>query len=195
MSHVFNINNMNNFNEKINIDELYEKKKNYDLSKLDIFNKLLNRVHTKIKVTSRQRVNIQYCWFAVPEVMIGVPKYDQGACISYIMDKLIDNGFKVKYLHPSVILISWKHWIPSYVRNEIKKKTGVEVDSYGNFTNKNNSNDEDNDDEVSMFNLSRKSSLSNKKNDKKFKSTKDYKPIGNLIYNEELLDKLEDRLN
>ena len=88
MSHVFNINNMSNFNEKINIDELYEKKKNYDLSKLDIFNKLLNRVHTKIKVTSRQRVNAQYCWFAVPEVMIGVPKYDQGACISYIMDKL-----------------------------------------------------------------------------------------------------------
>ncbi len=27
MSHVFNINNMSNFNEKINIDELYEKKK------------------------------------------------------------------------------------------------------------------------------------------------------------------------
>ena len=39
MSHVFNINNMSNFNEKINIDELYEKKKNYDLSKLEIFNK------------------------------------------------------------------------------------------------------------------------------------------------------------
>ena len=95
MSHVFNINNMSNFNEKINIDELYEKKKNYDLSKLEIFNKLLNRVHTKIKLTSRQRLDVQYCWFAVPEIMIGVPKYDQGACISYIMDKLIDNGFNI----------------------------------------------------------------------------------------------------
>ena len=72
MSHVFNINNMSNFNEKINIDELYEKKKNYDLSKLEIFNKLLNRVHTKIKLTSRQRLDVQYCWFAVPEIMIGV---------------------------------------------------------------------------------------------------------------------------
>ena len=52
--------------------------------------------------------------------MIGVPKYDQGACISYLMDKLYTNGFIVKYIHPNVILISWKHWIPSYVRSELK---------------------------------------------------------------------------
>ena len=135
MSHIFNIENMDAFNEKINIDDLYEKKKNYDLSKLEIFNKLLNRAHVKIKTTSRQKIDCQYCWFTVPEVMIGVPKYDQGSCISYIMDKLNTNGFMVKYLHPSVILISWKHWVPSYVRNEIKKKTGVEVDSYGNIIN------------------------------------------------------------
>ena len=30
---------------------------------------------------------------------------------------------------------------------------------------------------------------------KDFKPIKDYKPLGNLIYNEELLNKLEDRLN
>ena len=30
MSHIFNIDNMNDFNEKLNIDDLYEKKKNYD---------------------------------------------------------------------------------------------------------------------------------------------------------------------
>ena len=41
-----------------------------------------------------------------------------------------------------------------------KKKTGVEVDSYGNFTNKNKSNNEDNDDEISIFNLSNKSNVS-----------------------------------
>lgn len=191
MSHVFNINNMSNFNEKINIDELYEKKKNYDLSKLEIFNKLLNRVHTKIKLTSRQRIDVQYCWFAVPEVMIGVPKYDQGACISYIMDKLIDNGFMVKYIHPNVILISWKHWVPDYVRTEFKKKTGMEVDSYGKIINKDDSSKDKQ--EKFLFKTSNKYSSENK--DKKFKPIKDYKPLGNLIYNEELLTKLENRLN
>ena len=34
-----------------------------------------------------------------------------------------------------------------------------------------------------------------KKDNKKFKPIKDYKPLGNLIYNEELLNKLENRLN
>jgi hypothetical protein len=182
---------MSNFNEKINIDELYEKKKNYDLSKLEIFNKLLNRVHTKIKLTSRQRIDVQYCWFAVPEVMIGVPKYDQGACISYIMDKLIDNGFMVKYIHPNVILISWKHWVPDYVRTEFKKKTGMEVDSYGKIINKDDSSKDKQ--EKFLFKTSNKYSSENK--DKKFKPIKDYKPLGNLIYNEELLTKLENRLN
>ncbi len=192
MSHVFNINNMNDFNEKINIDELYEKKKNYDLSKLEIFNKLLNRIHTKIKVTARQKIDTQFCWFPVPEVMIGVPKYDQGACISYLMDKLIDNGFLVKYIHPNVILISWKHWVPSYVRKEIKKKTGVEVDSYGNVL-ENEKISKDNDDNRSPHLLSNKINLK-AENDKKFKPIKDYKPLGSLIYNEELLAKLENKL-
>ena len=192
MSHVFIINNMNDFNEKINIDELYEKKKTYDLSKLEIFNKLLNRIHTKIKVTARQKIDTQFCWFAVPEVMIGVPKYDQGACISYLMDKLITNGFLVKYIHPNVILISWKHWVPSYVRKEIKKKTGVEVDSYGNVIENEKEDKYTNDGEVPHL-------LSNKfkpkpENDKKFKPIKDYKPLGSLIYNEELLAKLENKL-
>ena len=65
--------------------------------------------------------------------MIGIPKYDQGACIAYILDKLKTNGFVCRYLHPNVLFISWKHWIPSYVRSELKKKTGKNVDGFGNF--------------------------------------------------------------
>jgi hypothetical protein len=32
-------------NKKINIDELYDKKKQRDLKQLSIFNKILNRIH------------------------------------------------------------------------------------------------------------------------------------------------------
>ena len=46
---------------KINLEELYEKKKTYDLSKLSVFNRILNRIHEKIKVTSRQKVDTQFC--------------------------------------------------------------------------------------------------------------------------------------
>ena len=37
MSHVFTLGDLEDFSEKINLDELYEKKKQHDLSKLDTF--------------------------------------------------------------------------------------------------------------------------------------------------------------
>jgi hypothetical protein len=132
MSHIFSLGDIDDFSEKIDMDELYEKKKELDLSKLEIFNKLLARIHKKIKMTSRQQVDIQYCWFIVPEVMIGVPRYNHSDCIAYLMEKLQKNGFFVKYTHPNLLLISWKHWIPDYVRTEIKKKTNINIDGYGN---------------------------------------------------------------
>ena len=37
---------------KINIDELYDKAQQRDLKQLAIFNKILNRIHNKIKSTT-----------------------------------------------------------------------------------------------------------------------------------------------
>jgi len=131
MSNIFTLENVQDFSEKISIDDLYEKKRQYDLNKLALFNKILNRIHVKIKTTSRQKMDEQFCWFVVPEMIIGVPRYDQGACIAYIIDKLKENGFNVRYIHPNTLFISWLHWVPSYVRNELKKKTGIVINEYG----------------------------------------------------------------
>ena len=38
---------------KINIDELYEKKQQHDMFTLGSYNKILGRIHTKIRFTSR----------------------------------------------------------------------------------------------------------------------------------------------
>ena len=59
---------------KLNMDDLYEKKQILDMSKLSTFNKILGRIHNRIKTVSRQNVNDQNCWYVVPEVIIGVPK-------------------------------------------------------------------------------------------------------------------------
>lgn len=135
MSNIFTLENIDDFSEKINIDDLYEKKRQYDLNKLALFNKILNRVHVKIKTTSRQNMNEHFCWFVVPEMIIGVPKYDQGACIAYIMDKLKENGFNIRYIHPNTLFISWLHWVPSYIRTELKNKTGIVINEYGEKMN------------------------------------------------------------
>ena len=54
--------------------------------------------------------------------MIGIPKYNNADCIAYLINKLKKNGFIVKYTHPNMLFISWKNWIPDYVRQEIKKQ-------------------------------------------------------------------------
>ncbi len=185
MANIFTLENFSDFTEKINIDELYEKKRQVDLNKLELFKKILNRIHVRIKTTSRQNINEKFCWFVVPEVIIGVPKYDQAGCIAYLMTTLQENGFNVRYFHPNTLFICWEHWVPTYVRNEIKKKTGIALNEYGEKIE-----EEKDEDEIE---LEQQSEQTNVKNGKKYTPINSYKPSG--IYNQDLLNKLETKLN
>jgi len=195
MANIFTLENFNDFSEKINIDDLYEKKRQNDVNKLELFRKILNRIHVRIKTTATQAKE-KYCWFVVPEVIIGVPRYDQAACIAYIMDTLKTNGFLVRYFHPNTILISWSHWVPSYVRTEIKKKTGIIINEYGekiedvedelhnqNSGNQNSSNQ----------NSSNQNSRNQNANIKTYTPINSYKPSGKLVYSQDLLNRIEDK--
>jgi|UniRef100_A0A6C0KSH5 hypothetical protein len=187
MANIFTLENFNDFSERINIDDLYEKKRQNDLSKLELFKKILNRIHVRIKTTARNNTHEKFCWFVVPEVIIGVPKYDQAACIAYLMDTLKTNGFQIRYFHPNTIFISWNHWVPSYVRNEIKKKTGIQINEYGEKIQ-----EEINEQEEEMNN---QGTIQQIKNSKKYTPIQSYKPSGKLVYNEELLNKIENKIN
>ena len=198
MSSIFTIDNLEDFSEKINIDELYEKKRQQDLNKLALFNKLLNRVHVKIRTVSRQKANEQFCWFLVPETILGVPKYDQGACIAYLMDKLKISGFNVRYIHPNLLFISWMHWIPSYVRTEIKNKTGIKINEFGQRIQE---EEDENGKKVMSIDPSNPNDYLTKQNDnqigkpqkKEYTPIKSYKPSGSLVYDNDLLNKIEDK--
>ena len=191
MANIFTLENFSEFSEKINIDDLYEKKRQYDLNKLELFRKILNRVHIRIKTTARQNINEKFCWFDVPEVIIGVPKYDQAGCIAYLMDTLQTNGFQVRYFHPNTILISWNHWVPSYVRNEIKKKTGIVLNEYGEKIE----NEIVNEDEEDLEEQTNNTGLQQIKNSKKYTPINSYRPSGKLVYSEDLLNKIENRIS
>lgn len=191
MDHLFSQNNEDDgeTNTKINMDELYEQKQKQDLHKVDTYNKLLARIHVKIKTTSRQRTDNQWCWYLMPEVLIGSPNYNFSDCLSYIMYKLQDNGFIVKYTHPNLIFISWKNWVPSYVRSEFKKKTGIVVDGYGNKIEKNQ-----NKSETNVNNLLHNNQKLSNKPETNYKSTNTYKPSGNSIYHADLMQKMKSTL-
>ncbi len=175
MDTIFTLGDASSESTKINLDELYERKQQQDLNTMTLYNRILARIHARIKTVSRQQTKEQFCWYIMPETIIGVPKYDYGACTAYIIDQLRENGFIVKYTHPNLLLISWANWCPSYVRNEIKKKTGIVIDGTGSRVDKNKNNDGDRID-----------------TDEEYKSIDTYKPSG-LIYNENLLRKIEDK--
>ena len=204
MANIFTIENVADFSEKINMDELYEKKKQYDLSKLELFNKILNRIHVRIRTTARQKLDEQFCWFVVPEVIIGVPKYDQGECIAYLMDKLKENGFSVRYIHPNALFICWNHFVPSYVRNELKKKTGIVIDEYGRQIDKDGKerNIEPKNLNEGLFQLNTSSQQEKEKpltkaqqQNKKFTPIQSYKPKGNFVYDDSFFDSLGDKVS
>jgi hypothetical protein len=200
MANIFTLENFDEFSEKINIDDLYEKKRQIDVNKLELFKKILNRIHVRIKTTARQNVNEKFCWFVVPEVIIGVPKYDQAGCIAYIMDTLQGNGFQVKYFHPNTVFISWNHWVPTYVRNEIKKKTGIVINEYGEKIKDEKANDSDENEENVHESLSQgqgqgQGGLQQIKNSKKYTPINSYKPSGKLVYSEDLLNKIENKFS
>ena len=177
--------------DKINLDELFEKKKLHDLATTQNYNTILNMVHNKIKLTSRQQIADHYCWFIVPEVMIGVPKYDIGTCIAYVIDKLQTNGFQVRYTHPNMLFISWQHWVPAYVRAEIKKKTGMNIDGYGNIKTEESETEKKDLNPNTLLKNKILGSSSTTTSTNAAKSIDTYKPTGQLIYNTDIINSLK----
>jgi len=126
--------------DQIDIDDLYEHNKIRDANTLDVFTKLLKRIHIKIKTISRQRQNNTICWFKVPKSIIGTRSYNYSNCVSFLIKKLTENKFLVKFIEPSMLLISWDTYVPTYARENIKKSLGYDVDEFGN--RKSSSNDQ-----------------------------------------------------
>ena len=202
---VFTLSDDDNLMDKINLDDLFEKKREISENKLQLYNKILNRIHEKIKMTSRvQQGKEQFCWYLIPEMMIGISRYDVGECTDYILRKLRENDFVVRYTHPNLVFISWAHWIPGYVRQEYKKQTGTVIDGYGNLVNSNpqiennSSTEPENPDDI-LF-TKHKSGANNGNNSnsgsgnsatKEYNSTKNYKPVG--IYNSDIMQKIQDK--
>lgn len=180
---------------KINIDDLYDSSMRRDLRQVVLFNKMLNRLHKRINTISRTRKNDKHAWFTVPDFLFGEPMYNQSDCIAYLVAKMVDNGFRVQYIHPHTLFISWEHWIPAYVRNEIKKKTGKIINEKGQIIGDTKSETtegtESNDPNAQLLQSSTNGETII--NGKKYTPIDKYKPAG-MVYNPEIFEKLEKKI-
>ena len=169
--------------DKISLDDLYDKKREIEQLRISIYNKILQRVHKKIMLTAKNKHEEQFMFYIVPEILLGVPKYNVDLCVAYLIEKLEENGFVTKYTHPNMLFISWKHYIPTYKRDELKHKHNIHLDGFGNEIKKNNT-------QKLLTNPKRKSnSTSTKKSTTLYNNVKNYKPMG--IYSKDIIKKLD----
>lgn len=184
--------------KRINIDDLYQKEQRRDLKQLAIFNKILNRVHRRITTTSRMKRNDKHIWFSVPDFIFGEPLYHKSDCIAFIVAKLEDNGFFIQYIHPNTLFVSWENWVPTYTRNEIKKKTGMVLDEKGNVVRVLQKDDHTDNSAQSLdagLSTAAANAGSNIKPQKQYTPINQYKPTGNLVYNQDVFEKLEKKVS
>ena len=139
---------------RLNINELHNVINEKNLKRLEKYDEVLQKCHTRIKYYSSK--NRTYCFFQIPEFIFGMPLYDIQELRTYTINSLTNNGFKILYIDPNWLFITWD--IAKDTKNITQKpkptskpsKVYKSVDSYkptGNFVY----------DDISMMNMKDKS--------------------------------------
>ena len=68
----------------LNIGELYETINNKNKVRMEKFDMILQRIHSRIKYNSR--LEKTYCFFQIPEFIIGVPLYNVSDLRNYLIN-------------------------------------------------------------------------------------------------------------
>jgi hypothetical protein len=185
--------------KRMNLDDLYERQHQHDLRQVSIFNKILNRVYRRIQTTLRFKKKERFVWFALPDFIFGEPLYDKGECVAYVIAKLTNNGFFVQYMHPNTLFVSWENYVPSYKRNEIKKKTGLVLNEKGEVIDKTSlasTDAEVADINAGLYGIAAAAGNNTKKEkkDPEFTPIQSYKPSGQFAYDPSLLENLKKKV-
>lgn len=178
-------------NSMINIEDLYNRQHSLKLAREENYQKILNRIHSKIKLTARTHIDQKFMFYVIPEIMIGVPRYNVQHCTAYVINKLQDNGFFVRYTHPNLLFISWQHYIPKYEREMIHQTHGIKVDEFGNELPEDIPQA---DDPMDLYKSNKdRNDLQNAEIKKsEYNNTKEYEPLG--IYGKDILLKMNKKL-
>ncbi len=90
----------------LDIKDLYSTINEKTIKRLEIYDGVLLKCHKRIKYNSS--LERTYCFFQIPEFIIGVPLYKVTEMRTYIINSLKNNGFKIMYIEPNWIFVSWE---------------------------------------------------------------------------------------
>jgi len=90
---------------QIDMKELYSTINQKTLKRMELYDSILKKCHSRILYNSGlQRT---YCFYQVPEFVIGTPLYDIIELRNYVMNSLKTNGFDILYVEPNWLFIYW----------------------------------------------------------------------------------------
>ena len=90
----------------LDIKDLYSTINEKTIKRLEIYDGVLVKCHKRIKYNSS--LERTYCFYQIPEFIIGTPLYKVNEMRTYIINSLKNNGFKIMYIEPNWLFISWE---------------------------------------------------------------------------------------
>ena len=106
---------MDHSTPQLNPSDLYDKRKSKDASRLRAYNKILEQIYNRIRVSSKLPNSQCYLLYTVPPFILGLPKIDVEDCIIYTIHQLRHAKYEVRYTPPNMLYISWLHHEKSYL--------------------------------------------------------------------------------
>ena len=121
---------------QLKISDLYSKINEKNLKRLEIYDDVLVKCHNRIKYNSD--LEKTYCFYQIPEFIIGVPIFNIQEMRTYIINSLQNNGFQIMYIEPNWLFISWgkdntKKLVNSNFKKEVKQKEKSKYKSTDGF--------------------------------------------------------------
>ena len=108
----------------LNIKDLNNSVNKRRLKRLELYNSILEKVHHRIKYNAEMEKT--FCFYNIPEFIIGTPLYDIRELKNFIITALKKNGFMLLHIEPNWLFISWN---ASEIKEETtKEKKKKEVD-------------------------------------------------------------------
>jgi hypothetical protein len=126
----------------LNITDLYDTINNKNKVRMEKFDMILKRIHSRIKYNAN--LERTFCFFQIPEFIIGIPLYNVNDLRNYLINSLKKNGFTILYVEPNWLFINWDFSLMKKPKKQVKKSPKKDyklIDEYkpsGNFINEEN---------------------------------------------------------
>ena len=90
----------------LNINSLYETMYEKNVKRYQKFDDILKRLHNRIKYHAKNEKT--FCFFQIPEFIIGVPLYNINDLKEYLIQSLQKDGFEYMYIEPNWLFVTWE---------------------------------------------------------------------------------------